>query len=94
MLFRSTGDFVFVIAFISSISLMRWSPIDSVNKRLDAEQIKHYKKIVFGLCVAWLLVIIIMLWMKQIHYTAYIALGTALSAGLQVPCLMRHIVND
>ncbi|MBR4059308.1 MAG: accessory gene regulator B family protein [Lachnospiraceae bacterium] len=81
------------LVIVSIISLMVFSPIDTENRRLDAEEKKSYK---FLTCVLVLIVAVVYLMLVMCHaynYAVCIAIGIMLSAGVQVPCILRRIMK-
>lgn len=78
---------------VSIISLMVFSPIDTENRRLDAEEKKRYK---FLTCVRVLIVAVVYLMLVMCHaynYAVCIAIGMMLSAGVQVPCILKRMMK-
>ena len=81
------------LVIVSIISLMVFSPIDTENRRLDTEEKKRYK---FLTCVLVLIVAVVYLMLVMCHaynYAVCIAIGIMLSAGVQVPCILRRIMK-
>lgn len=74
---------------IASVSLIVFSPIDSENRRIDRDERRSYKKMtVFCVTVFGVLDIILFLLGKYI-YTSCFSIGILLTAGLQVPCIVK-----
>ena len=74
---------------IASVSLIVFSPMDSENRRIDRDERRSYKKMtVFCVTVFGVLDIILFLLGKYI-YTSCFSIGILLTAGLQVPCIVK-----
>ncbi len=80
-------------AIISVISLIIFSPIDNENRPLDQKDFKHYKKITLIIVLLMGLIAGVMAVAKLYTYAACICIGIMLSAGLQVPCILKRIVR-
>lgn len=79
---------------IASVSLIVFSPIDSVNRELDSDEKRTYKLItIFCVLFFGLLNITLYLLGKYI-YTICSSVGILLTAGLQVPCVIIKIINQ
>lgn len=79
---------------IASVSLIVLSPIDSANRRLDDAERKTYKKIiVFCVLFFGLLDIALFLLDREI-YTICFSIGILLTAGLQVPCILKKMCKS
>lgn len=83
-----------IFSGIAGSSLIIHSPIDSDNKRLEEEQKVQYRKVVCGFVLLFLALIFILWKLNEQKYAVCIAVGLWLSAGLQIPCLVKIIKND
>ena len=82
-----------IATVIASVSLITFSPIDSENRRLDTNEKRTYKKTtVFFVILFGLLDIALFLLGKYI-YTICFSVGILLTAGLQVPCIVKKMCN-
>lgn len=81
----------FVAAAI--ISLMVFSPIDNENRRLDLEEKKRYKFLTCVLVLIVAAVYLLLVMCRAYNYAVCIAIGLMLSAGVQVPCILKRIVK-
>ena len=78
---------------VSTISLIVFSPIDTENRRLNAEEKKSYK---FFTCVLVLIVAVVYWMLVMCHaynYAVCVAIGLMLSAGVQFPCVWKRIMK-
>lgn len=80
-------------AIISAISLITFSPIDNENRPLDQEDFMHYKKVILIIVLLMGLSAGVLAVVKLYTYAACICIGIMLSAGLQVPCIFKQIVE-
>lgn len=79
-----------VLTVAAGCSLMLFSPIDSENRRLEAAQKHQYQKIVCRFVVLFLIMILVTWKSGADEYALCIAVGIILSAGLQIPCLVKR----
>lgn len=82
-----------ICAIISAISLIIFSPIDNENRPLDQEDFGHYKKVILIIVLLMGLIAGVLALVKLYTYAACICIGIMLSAGLQVPCILKRIVK-
>lgn len=85
-----------ICAFITvwaAVSLVIFSPIDNENRVLSQEEHRIYKKITAILVVSFLLVDVLFVWLHLTRYAVCISIGIILSAGLQLPCIIRKFVK-
>lgn len=82
-----------VLAVISVIGLSIWSPIDSDNRRLDADENTRYKKIAVWTSVLFLFAHLLLVILGQRTWALGISVGLMLSAGLQLPCVVQSFQN-
>ena len=80
-----------MLTSIASVSLIVFSPIDSENRKLNIDEKKIYKKITV-LCVIFLGLLDIALFLlgKSVYINCF-SVGILLTAGLQVPCIVKKI---
>ena len=78
---------------LSLVSLGIHSPVDSENRRLDMLEIKAYKKTVIVLEAVFFLAYVICIMCEKNNAGICIAVGTILSAALQVPCVMKKAIE-
>lgn len=74
---------------LSGFSLAVCSPLDNENRILDPEEKKSYKKITVVFTAGFLLFGIVLYFMGLHRYTVCIFTGIILSAGLQMPVVLR-----
>lgn len=79
-------DIALVLA-MSSLSV--FSPVDSENRRLDAEEQQQYKKVARRIVIIFGMIYIILRLLHQDRYASCIAVGVILSAGTQLPCIVK-----
>lgn len=81
------------ITAIASLSLILASPIDSECRMLDENEKMRYKTVtIVCVIIFWLLNRILNLAGKQI-YVVDLSIGLLLTAGLQIPCIIKILVN-
>lgn len=81
------------VTAVASLSLILVSPIDSENRRIDEDEKKQYKTVtIICVIIFWLLNSILSLAGKQI-YVVDLSIGLLLTAGLQIPCIIKRMVN-
>lgn len=82
-----------ILVIVSIISLMVFSPIDSGNRRLDAEEKKRYKFLTCAIALIFAGVYLILSMYHAYDCVVCIAIGLMLSAGLQVPCILKKVMK-
>lgn len=82
-----------LLTLIAAISLSVFSPIDSENRRLDDEEIKRYRLITRMIALFFAGLYILLLALGADTYAVCIAIGLILSAGLQVPCIVKKMLK-
>lgn len=82
-----------VFAIISAISLIIFSPIDNENRPLNQEDFRYYKKVILIIVFLLGLIVGVLTAVELYIYAACICIGIMLSAGLQVPCIFKQIVE-
>lgn len=89
---RMQCDWKLAIAtVIASVSLIVFSPIDSPNRILDAIEKRTYKKITVIFVIFFGLLDITLFLLGKYIYTICFSVGTLLTAGLQVPCVVKKM---
>lgn len=78
------------ITIAAAISLVVCSPIDNENRILDQGEKKLYKKVTIMLVTVFLSLDMVLFFLNQYSYVACISVGIQLSAGLQIPCIMKR----
>lgn len=87
------GVLLSTLTFLSGGMLMVLSPIDSENRRLDEDEKKHCKKRTGILTVVFGLLYAILAFWKQDFYAVPISIGILLTAGLQLPYLVKKCLS-
>lgn len=88
------NKWLILILLVSVLSLVFFSPMESVNKALSNTEKRRYKKITMCLLGGLLLLILALEGMGISKAATYISIGVILSASLQVPCLVENIVKN
>lgn len=78
------------VMLIAAVSLMINSPIDSENRRLDAQERRAYKKVTIGLVALSVLISLICYRCGWESAAVNLAAGVILTGMLQVPCLLSN----
>lgn len=85
-------DWKLVIAtIIACVSLIIFSPIDSENRRLDINEKRKYKNVTVFCVIIWGLLDIAFFLLRKYIYTNCFSVGILLTAGLQVPCIVKKM---
>lgn len=84
---------VIFLMLMSVISLIINSPIDSENRRLEEIEKRRYRYVTVTQTLFYLSVSLGLYAINQPVYALCISIGIILSAGLQLPCLLRRIRN-
>lgn len=82
-----------IATVIASVSLIVFSPIDSANRKLDVDEKRIYKKTTFFFIILFGLLDIVLFLLGKYTYTICFSVGILLTAGLQVPCVVKKCVN-
>ena len=82
-----------ICTIVAAISLSIFSPIDNANRPLDQEDSKHYKGVVLIVLFLMGLIVAIFTEVGLYTYAGCVCIGIILSAGLQVPCIFKRIVE-
>lgn len=78
----------------AAFSLMHFSPIDTENRTLDMEEKVHCKEMtVFWTGVFLLMELLFFIMQWKVGF-ACISIGILLSAGLQLPCIIKKILKN
>lgn len=83
------------LAFVtaaSAVSLIIFSPIDSKNRVLNQKETTRYKKITTTIVAMFLLLNIVFFLMGLYTYTICTSISIILSAGLQIPCILKDLI--
>ncbi len=80
-----------VFTIVAVISLAIFSPIDSENRRLEQEEIGMYKNITIKLALLCMVLHFILLFGNLKRIAVCISIGLLLSAGLQLPCIIKSV---
>lgn len=83
-----------VLTVIAGCSLMIFSPIDSENRRLEPQEKNFCQRIVWGLAVAFISIMFILQYFGAERIAVCISVGVLLTAGLQLPCLLKRLKNN
>lgn len=80
-----------IVTAIMGGSLIIFSPVDSQKHRLEKQQKEQYRKVVCEFVMFFLILIFILWKLNAQKYAVSIAVGIWLSAGLQIPCLIKQL---
>lgn len=83
-----------IATLIASVSLIVFSPIDSENRRLDADEKRRYKKAAVFCVIFFVLLNITLFFLEKYIYTICFSVGIILTAGLQAPCIVKRICES
>lgn len=75
----------------ASVSLACFSPIGHENRLLSREERSRYKRITAAIAANFILVDLLLFWFHQYTYVICVSIGIILSAGLQLPCILRGL---
>lgn len=82
-----------IATVMASVSLIVFSPIDSANRRLDIDERRTYKKLAVFFVIFFGLLDITLFLLGKYIYTICFSVGILLTAGLQVPCIVKKCIN-
>lgn len=82
------------IVLLAVFSLIFFSPIDSENRRLEADEKKMRKRETMAISLIFYGVHIVLLFFEQKKYAICIGVGILLTAGLQIPCLIKFLTKN
>lgn len=80
-----------IVTAIMGGSLIIFSPVDSQKRRLEKQRKEQYRKVVCEFVMFFLILIFILWKLNAQKYAVSIAVGIWLSAGLQIPCLIKQL---
>lgn len=80
-----------ITTIIASGNLIFISPIDNENRKISIDEKKKYKKVTFWGVVIFMLLIIFLSISEQYIYATCFSIGILLTAGLQIPCVIKKI---
>lgn len=83
-----------VLTVIAGCSLMLFSPVDSENRRLEQQEKRFYKRVVWGLTITFICIMLILKYFGAERYAVCISVGILLTAVLQLPCLLKRLKNN
>ena len=79
---------------VASILLIIFSPIDSINKRLDDDDKMFCKKITIVIVLVIFVITEILWCMGYRYYTRFIVVGVILAELLQLVTIFRNMVEN
>lgn len=86
-------DIVLIIALVSTIGIVQFSPVDSENRRLDNDEKTKYKRdTCFLLLLAWG-IIISFIFLSFVNWAKYYSMGIILTFCLQIPVELKKCIN-
>ena len=77
--------------FAAAIVLWIFSPVDSENRRLDADEKRKYKRITVKLTRLFMLLDFVFFLCGLSVYSVCISIGIILTACLQLPCIVNQV---
>ena len=80
-----------VITILSAVSLIYFSPLENENRLLSREEQVRYKKITVLIVVGFIIVELFLFWLHLYTCVICISIGLILSAGLQIPCILKVV---
>lgn len=75
----------------AAVSLILNSPIDNVNRKLDREEHRRYKKITTVLVLIFAFTAFLLFECRLYTYSLCISIGIVLTAGLQLPYIFKKV---
>ena len=79
-----------VLVALSTIGLIKLSPIDSVNRKLSVNEIVIFRKVTVILSISLFIIYALLMVFYLPKYAVPIGTGILLSALLQIPCLLKR----
>lgn len=79
-----------VLVTLSTIGLIKLSPIDSVNRKLSVNEIVIFRKVTVILSISLFIIYALLMVFYLPKYAVPIGTGILLSALLQIPCLLKR----
>ena len=89
----NTGIFVHLLIGFAAFSLALCSPIDSKERQLNADEKLRYRRVTRILVTAFTGIYMLLLFLRLERYAVCIAIGVALSATLQIPCMVKRALK-
>lgn len=80
-----------IVVIISIISLSMFSPVDSENRRLKTEEKEKYKEKAVRIAITFTAIHILLLLIRWNTMAVNLAIGIILSAGLQLPYIVKGL---
>ena len=93
-IYARCGWFVTIVTVMAEISLIYFSPIDNENRKLSQEENKEYKKKTAIWTSFFFMVALVFYLVKWEKYSVCIFIGIILSAGLQIPCIIKGRIKQ
>lgn len=87
------GWMLMSVVLVSALSLICNSPIENENRVLSREEQICYKRITIIITVIFVLINLLLLCLHMYNSAICISVGIALSACLQIPCILSHFVR-
>lgn len=81
------------LTVLAAASLVCFSPIDSANRELEQEEKEYCRKKTIGIVIFFLVSEILMLLWHLHTFVVCISIGIILSAGLQLPCVLKKGIS-
>ena len=91
---QSVELFCAYLYIVASILLIIFSPIDSINKRLDDDDKMFCKKITIVIVLVIFVITEILWCMGYRYYTRFIVVGVILAELLQLVTIFRNMVEN
>ena len=88
------GTVISVCLILAVTSLITFSPIDSENRRLDVDEKSRYKVMTAVIAILFSVLHFILAVSGGESAAVCIAVGLILSAGLQVPCVVKRLMKS
>lgn len=82
-----------VITLGAMLCLICFSPIENENRKLSVEEHKSYKKATVFLVILFAIIDVLLILCKMYEASVCISVGIILSAGLQIPCVVKRWVR-
>lgn len=82
-----------ILVVVSVFILVVFSPIDSENRRLDADERKIFKKVTIIGSLFWMSFYVVCVVLQYEKSAVSIAIGIMLTAGVQLPCLAQSCLE-
>lgn len=79
-----------MLTVISGLSVLVNSPIDSENKRLEADEVNQYRCITRLLVIITIVLYSVLITLNLSRYAVCLAVSLILTAMLQLPCIVKR----